>query len=98
MDFLQGKHILHKGNQLILADTALKKKVLILYYFTASFSETCRSFDLKLKEIYSEASLRKIELGILVISSDSNKNDYLNNYKTNYLEWFATPFDDEINQ
>lgn len=99
MDFLQGKQLLHRGEELIPADNILKKKTsLVLYYFTANNCVPCKSFDLKLKEVYKEASNRKIEMCIVIVSTDEDKESMISNIKENYVDWYAIPFKDELSE
>ena len=60
--------------------------------------DTCRVFDDKLHKVYSEAVLRKLEIAIIVVSLEQKEDDFLNNKKKYYKEWFAIPFKDELNQ
>lgn len=98
MDFLQGQSIVHRTNETVLADVAFKKKSLILYYFTGLDCDACRAFDPKLFEVYNEALFRRIELAVVIISNDENKEDFLTNLRTNYNDWYAIKFGDELNQ
>lgn len=98
MDFLQGKQLLQKNEELISADAVIKKKILILYYFTAKDCEPCRTFDVKLENVYREATTRKIELCIIVVCTDGDKESMMSNWKDNYGEWYAVPFEDDLNE
>lgn len=96
MDFLQGKQLLHKNEELISAEVAIKKKILILYYFTAKDCEPCRSFDHKLQNVYREATARKIDLCIIIVSTDGDRESMMSNWKDNYGDWYAIPYEDDL--
>ncbi|KAK6617254.1 hypothetical protein RUM44_005585 [Polyplax serrata] len=96
MDFLRGKTIVQKVTEPVPADIALKKKNLVLYYFTSGDCDACRAFDVKLREVYCEATFRRFELAVIVVSCDDNKENFLTNIRTHYSDWYVIQFDDEL--
>jgi nucleoredoxin len=52
MDMLTGQKLLRKSGEVILADEALERKKVILYYFSAHWCPPCEAFTPLLADFY----------------------------------------------
>eukprot|EP00092_Neocalanus_flemingeri_P003387 GFUD01003628.1.p1 GENE.GFUD01003628.1~~GFUD01003628.1.p1 ORF type:complete len:250 (+),score=53.32 GFUD01003628.1:75-824(+) len=100
MDILQGKELVNKSGNTILANHALKDKTVIAFYFSAHWCPPCRQFTPLLAKAYA-ASRTKGQGGnveVIFVSSDRTESDLQSYMKESHGDWLAIPFDDPVAQ
>uniref|UniRef100_T1J3B1 Thioredoxin domain-containing protein n=1 Tax=Strigamia maritima TaxID=126957 RepID=T1J3B1_STRMM len=96
MDSLQGKTLIRKSGEEVLADTALAAADIVCYYFSAHWCPPCRMFTPVLAEFYSELKSSNKNIEVIFVSSDRTVQEMMQYMKEDHGDWIAVPFSDPL--
>jgi len=96
MDVLSGHKLMKKDGSLVEADTALKDKNYVLFYFSAHWCPPCRQFTPMLADFYKEDDVSDAGVEIVFVSSDRSQDDMLSYMKESHGDWLATEHGSEL--
>merc|ERR1711899_203354 len=87
MDLLKGQNLVKADGSSLSADSALKGKDVILFYFSAHWCPPCRGFTPILKDFYEEVEAQGVE--IIFVSSDRDSEAMMSYMKESHGDWYA---------
>lgn len=86
MDVLMGKKLVLKNCQSYKAQYYLRKKKIVLYYFSASWVDDVELLR-KLKVLYFENMQRNIGIEIIFVSCDNDEKKFSKNFRDHHGPW-----------
>ena len=98
MDLLQGKELVNKAGNTILANHALKDKTVIAFYFSAHWCPPCRQFTPLLARAYAGSRLKGQggNVEVIFVSSDRTEDALFSYMREAHGDWLAVPYDDPL--
>ena len=96
MDSLTGATLVKADGSQIQAETALKDKDLVLYYFSAHWCPPCRHFTPVLRDFYQEVKEMGVE--VVFVSADSSEKEMVAYMKEAHGDWLATQHESAVSK